>query len=81
MKKQLAINIFRAFSFFAHPATERMKEENNNDYGNRNLPSAPRLPSRPVSVPSGWDSAHFNDSRLPSSLNDWLASKEALMIR
>jgi hypothetical protein len=80
MKSQLAVNIFRAFSFFAHPSADRIREENNNDHGNRNLSPTPRLPSRPMPVPTGWDSARFNDSRLPSSLEDWLASNEALVI-
>jgi hypothetical protein len=81
MKRQLAVNIFRAFSFIAHPLADRIKEENNNDHGNWNLSPTPCLPSRPMPVPAGWDSARFGDSRLPPSLEDWLASKEALVIR
>jgi hypothetical protein len=81
MKKQIAVNFGRALSFFAHPLKEQMGEENNHDRGSRNpLPVTP-LPSRPVSVPSGWDIAGNNEFRLPSTLNDWLASKSALVIR
>jgi hypothetical protein len=80
MKKQLAVDFCRAFSFFACPLGEQTEEENNNDHGNRNLPPTDRLPLRPISVPSGWGSARLIDSRLPSSLTDWLASKDALII-
>jgi hypothetical protein len=77
----LAVNLFRAFSFLAQPLVAQAKEENNNDHGNRNLSPAPRLQLRPVSVLSDGDPAGFNNSRLPSSLDEWLASKEALVIR
>jgi hypothetical protein len=80
VKMPLAVNFFRAFSFLAQPLGVRAKEENNNDHGNRNLLPTPRLEPRPVSVPSSWDPAGYNDSRLPSSLDEWLASKEALVI-
>src|SRR6516225_10065507 len=81
VKMPLAVNLFRAFSFFAQPLGVRAKEENNNDHGNLNLLPAPRLESRAVTVSSGWDPAGFNHSRLPSSLDEWFASKEALVIR
>jgi len=77
----LAVNLFRAFSFLTQPLGVWTKEENNNDHGNRNLPPAPSLQSRRVDVVPDWDPAGFNDSRLPSSLDDWLASKKALVIR
>jgi hypothetical protein len=82
MKTQLAIDFYRTFSFSAYPLEVAIKEENNNDHGNRNLPPAPNLHSRPVSIPAGWGPARYQkqDSRLPSSLNDWLASKDALVI-
>jgi hypothetical protein len=81
MKMPLAVNLFRAFSFLAQPLGVRTKEENNNDHGNRNLSPAPRLQPRSVLVLPDWDPVGFNDSRLPSSLDDWLASKKALVIR
>lgn len=82
MKTQVAIDFYRAFSFSAYPLEMPTREENNNDHGNRNLSPAPNLHSRPVSVPAGWGPARYpkHGSGLPSSLNDWLASKEALMI-
>ncbi|HUA38154.1 MAG TPA: hypothetical protein VMA35_07105 [Candidatus Sulfopaludibacter sp.] len=82
MKTQLAVDFYRTFSFSTYPLEVAIKEENNNNHGNRNLPPAPNRYSRPVSVPAGWGPASYpkNDSRLPSSLNDWLASKNALAI-
>jgi hypothetical protein len=82
MKTQVAIDFERTFSFSAYPLEVPIKEESNNDHGNRNLPPAPNLRSRPVSVPAGWGPARYRkkDSRLPSSLNDWLASKHAVVI-
>ena len=82
MKTQLAIDFDRIFSFSAYPLEVTLKEENKNDHGNRNLSPAPNLHSRPVSLPAGWGPARYqkNDSGLPSSLNDWLASKDAVMI-
>ena len=80
MKKQLAVNFYRAFSFFAYPLGKQIEEGTNNDHGNRNLLPANRLASRTAFVPPGWGSARFHDSRLPSSLNDWLGSKDALII-
>jgi hypothetical protein len=81
VKSSLAVNFYRAFSFLARPLGARVKEENNNDHGNRNILPYSHLKSRSVSVPSGWVPAGIRDSRLPSSLEDWLASKEALVIR
>jgi hypothetical protein len=81
MKVPLAVDFYPAFSFLAQPLGAPRREENNNDHGNRNLSLAFSLPSRPVSAPPGRGPVRFNDSRLPSSLNDWLASKEALIIR
>jgi len=82
MKTQVAIDFYRDFSFSAYPLEAPTKEEDNNDHGNRNLLPAPNLRSRPVSVLAGWGPARYpkNGSGLPSSLNDWLASKEALVI-
>ncbi len=82
MKTQVAIDFYRTFSFSAYPLEAPIKEENNNEHGNRNLPPAPNLHSRPVSVPAGWGPARYQKkgSRLPSSLNDWLVSKGALVI-
>jgi len=81
VKSSLAVNVHRAFSFLARPLGARVKEENNNDMGNRKILPTPCLKSRPVSVPSGWAQAGILNSCLPSSLEEWLASKEALVIR
>jgi hypothetical protein len=82
MKTQVAIDFYRSFSFAAYPLEVLIQEENDNDHGNRNLPPAPNRHARPVSVPAGWGPASYQkkDSRLPSSLKAWLASKAALII-
>jgi hypothetical protein len=82
MKTQVAIDFYRAFSFPEHPLEVLIKEENNSDHGNRNLSPAPNLHPRPVSVPAGWGPARYQkkDSSLPSSLNNWLGSKDAVVI-
>ena len=43
MKTQVAIDFYRAFSFSEYPLEVLIKEENNNDHGNRNLSPAPNL--------------------------------------
>jgi len=50
--------------------------------GNRNFPPAPNRQARPISacVPADWGPASYPDSGLPSSLEEWLASKDARVI-
>jgi hypothetical protein len=54
--------------------------DENKKSGNRNFPPAPNLQTRPRSVPAGWGPASYPGSGLPSSLEEWLASKDALII-
>jgi hypothetical protein len=81
MKMPLAVDFYRAFSFLARPLKLRISGEHSRDEGNRSFPATLVRQSRLVSVPSVWDPARLNGSNLPSSLEDWLASKEALVIR
>ena len=82
MKTQVTIDFYRTFSFSAYPLEVTLREENDHDHGNRNHSPAPNLHSRPVSVPAGWGPARYQktDSGLPSSLTEWLSSKEAVVI-
>jgi hypothetical protein len=78
MKTQVAVDFHHASSFLAYPSEAWTNESNRN--GNWNSPPAPHLQSRPISVPSGWFPACYRDSGMPSSLKDWLVSKDALVI-
>jgi hypothetical protein len=81
MKMPLAVDFYRAFSFLARPLKVRISGERSHDESDRSFPATLVRQSRPTSLPSLWDSARLNGSSLPSSLEDWLASKEALIIR
>ena len=78
MKTQLATGSYEVSPFFANPLHTKPMEDKGN--GNRNLPPAPNLQIRPISVLLDWGPASYLDSRLPASLADWLASKDALTI-
>jgi hypothetical protein len=78
VKMKTQVQISYNISRFACPLeTEPMEDKGN---GNRNSPPAPNLRLRPISVLSDWGPASYKNSRLPSSLEDWLASKDALML-
>ena len=77
----LAIDFYRVFSSLVRPLTVRISGERSHDEGNRSFPATLVRQSRPAPLPSLWDPVRLNGSSLPSSLEDWLASKEALIIR
>jgi hypothetical protein len=78
MKTQVATDLYEASPFFAYPLETKPREGKGS--GNRNPPPAPNLQIRPISVLADWGPASYKDSRLPSSLKEWLASKDAVAI-
>lgn len=78
MKTQVATEFYEAPSISLYPLETKPGVDEGN--GNRNPSPAPNLYLRPISVLTGWGPASYQDSRLPSSLKDWLASKCALAI-
>ncbi|MGB7767636.1 MAG: hypothetical protein WBN22_02130 [Verrucomicrobiia bacterium] len=78
MKTQVANRSDDAAPFFACSLEAQLDEDKNN--GNRNFPPALNLQTRPISVPAGWGPARYPDSGLPSSLKNWLASRNARVI-
>jgi len=78
MKTQLSTGAYEVSTFLACPLKTKPTEDKGN--GNRNLPPAPNLQLRPISVLLDWGPASYTDSRLPASLAEWLASKGALTI-
>jgi len=69
---------YDASLFFASTLDTQPKKGKSN--GNWSPSPALNLQLRPISVPADWGPASYPDSRLPSSLKAWLASKEALII-
>jgi hypothetical protein len=70
---------FNGISPFPLCSWEAQQNENRKN-GNRNSPPAPHRQTRPTSVLADWGPASYPDSGLPSSLEEWLASKGALVI-
>ena len=80
MKKQLAVDSRRGFSVIAPPFGGRIGLKHD-DSDNRNYPTVTRPVSQAAAVTSGWGQTRFDDAGLPASLQDWLASRDALIIR
>jgi hypothetical protein len=78
MKTQVVVDFYHASAGFAYPLEAQTNEDNKN--GNRNSPPVSYLHTRPMAVLAGWIPASYKHSGLPSSLKDWLASKDALVI-
>lgn len=78
MRTQVAKTLYEVAPFFGSPLDSQPKDDGNN--GNWNPPPALNLQLRPISVQSDWGPASYKDSRLPSSLKEWLDSGGALII-
>jgi hypothetical protein len=78
MKTPVATEFYEASPFFVRPLETQPTADKGN--GNRNSPPAPNPQLRPISALMDWVPASYKNSRLPSSLKEWLASREALMI-